>query len=119
MNKKITNLSNAMNMAELTNGLYILTADIGGSLITAAVCNVTTNIIINKSLTHVEINSKGPAESILKSWQNAFDTALGQSGGQVSGLGMAMPDRLFTRMVQHIKGPDKYISFILTKTSYV
>ena len=96
-------------MPEFTNGQYILTADIGGSHITAAVCNITTDTIINESLTRVELNSKGSAESILRSWQNAFDTTLGRSGVQVSGLGMAMPGPFdYENGISYIKGFDKY-----------
>jgi len=96
-------------MAEFTNGQHILTADIGGSHITAAVCNITTDTIINESLTRVEVNSKGSAESILWSWQNAFDTARGRSGVQVSGLGMAMPGPFdYENGISYIKGLDKY-----------
>jgi len=96
-------------MSEFTNGQYILTADIGGSHITAAVCNITTDTIINESLTRVELNSKGSAESILRSWQNAFDTTLGRSGVQVSGLGMAMPGPFdYENGISYIKGFDKY-----------
>jgi len=96
-------------MSEFTNGQYILTADIGGSHITAAVCNITTDTIINESLTRLELNSKGSAESILRSWQNAFDTTLGRSGVQVSGLGMAMPGPFdYENGISYIKGFDKY-----------
>jgi len=98
-----------MNTTEPTKGLYILTADIGGSHITAAVCNIITDTIISKSLTRVEVNSKGSAESILKSWQEAFDTALSQSGVQVSGLGMAMPGPFdYENGISYITGLDKY-----------
>lgn len=98
-----------MNMAEFTNEQHILTADIGGSHITAAVCNITTDTIINKSLTRVEVNSKGSAESILRSWQTAFDTARGRSGVQVSGLAMAMPGPFdYENGISYIKGLDKY-----------
>jgi len=96
-------------MSEFTNGQYILTADIGGSHITAAVCNITTDTIINESLTRLELNSKGSAESILWSWQNAFDTAQGRSGVQVSGLGMAMPGPFdYENGISYIQGFDKY-----------
>ena len=98
-----------MNMAEFTNGKYILTADIGGSHITTAVCNITTDTIIKESLIRMEVNSKGSAESILRSWQNAFDTARGLSGVQVSGLGIAMPGPFdYENGISYIKGLDKY-----------
>lgn len=96
-------------MTESPIGQYILTADIGGSHITAAVCNITADTIINESLTRVEVNSKGSVESILLSWRNAFDIALRRSSVQVSGIGLAMPGPFdYENGISYIKGLDKY-----------
>ncbi|MDF2433037.1 MAG: hypothetical protein JWP44_2668, partial [Mucilaginibacter sp.] len=88
---------------------YILTADIGGSHITIAVCNRETNSILANSLTRYELISKGSATDILLSWSNAFQQALKNSALPVSGLSVAMPGPFdYEKGISYIKGLDKY-----------
>jgi len=92
-------------------GPYILTADIGGSHITAAICDMVTDTIVDNSSARIDVKSKGSAESILSAWKQAFDNALQQTQLEVSGLGMAMPGPFdYENGISYIKGLDKYES---------
>ena len=88
---------------------YILTADIGGSHITVAVCDLSTASIIENSLTRVEVDSNGPAGPILSAWATAFTQALEKAELPVSGLGIAMPGPFdYENGISYIKGLNKY-----------
>jgi glucokinase len=88
---------------------YILCADIGGSHITTAVCDIKTNSIIEQSQLRVEINSHGSADDILTAWSNAFKQVLDNSKLSVSGLAIAMPGPFdYENGISYIKGLHKY-----------
>jgi glucokinase len=88
---------------------YILTADIGGSHITTAICNMTRHSIVPESITRVEINSKGLANDILSSWGNALKESINKSAFPVSGLAVAMPGPFdYEKGISYIKGLNKY-----------
>ncbi len=90
---------------------YILTADIGGSHITAAVCDMENNHIITESLVRIELSSKGSASSILKAWESAFELAIKKGKWPVSGLGIAMPGPFdYENGISYITGLNKYES---------
>ena len=88
---------------------YVLTADIGGSHITSAVCNIETNTIIPESLVRIELSSKGSADNILKAWENAFQQSIKSVNLPVSALGVAMPGPFdYKKGISYITGLNKY-----------
>jgi glucokinase len=88
----------------------ILTADIGGSHITAAACQLESHSILTKTITRVEVDSKGPAQRILGCWESAFTLVLQKNNAvPVSGLSIAMPGPFdYENGISYIKGLDKY-----------
>lgn len=89
---------------------YILTADIGGSHITAGICDLKNHIILNQSVTRVDVYSKAEANVILTSWGNAFKQVLEKNEGlPISGLSIAMPGPFdYQKGISYIKGLNKY-----------
>lgn len=88
---------------------YVLTADIGGSHITAAICDTANNSIIQDSVTRVEVDSRGPAVDILARWGEALRGSLAKCTLSVSGLAVAMPGPFdYPNGICYIKGLDKY-----------
>jgi len=51
---------------------YILTADIGGSHITAGICDLENYTIYPQSIIRAEVNSRSPANNILNVWGNTL-----------------------------------------------
>ncbi|MFD1256896.1 ROK family protein [Mucilaginibacter terrae] len=91
------------------NTPYVLTADIGGSHITAAVCDLKTNTIIDQSLIRTEVMSKGHASQIFSTWGQALSKSAQLSGVEISGLGLAMPGPFdYEKGISCIKGLNKY-----------
>lgn len=89
----------------------ILTADIGGSHITASVCTADTHSLIPNSIARVEVQSRGPAEAILGAWESALTQAIAQSGCTISQIGIAMPGPFdYENGISYITGLDKYES---------
>jgi len=90
---------------------YILTADVGGSHITAAVFDAETNTILQHSVSRVDLLSNGSASDILSAWGLALKTVLNNTGLQISGLSVAMPGPFdYEHGVCYIKGLGKYES---------
>jgi len=89
---------------------FILTADIGGSHITAGICHLDSYSILTQSIIRVEVDSKGSAESILARWESAFEQVLQKNiTASVSGLSIAMPGPFdYEKGISYIKGLDKY-----------
>ncbi|MES2061907.1 MAG: ROK family protein [Bacteroidota bacterium] len=88
---------------------YILTADIGGSHITAAICNTDTYNIEEKSIVRLEVNSKATAADITGSWRSALQLALSDAQVEIAGLGVAMPGPFdYAKGISYIKGLNKY-----------
>lgn len=88
---------------------YVLTADIGGSHITTAICNMTGHSIVSESITRVEINSKGLANDILSNWGNTLKESVSKSVFPISGLAVAMPGPFdYEKGISYIKGLNKY-----------
>jgi glucokinase len=89
---------------------YILTADIGGSHITAGICDLRTHVILDKSIIRIGVDSKGSANDILTSWGDACEQVLKKNEGlAISGLSIAMPGPFdYQEGISYIKGLDKY-----------
>jgi glucokinase len=91
---------------------YILTADIGGSHITAGICDLQNYGIVSQSVIRADVNSKGSITDILTSWTDVFQEVLKKNAAlQVSGLSVAMPGPFnYEKGVSYIKGLNKYES---------
>lgn len=88
---------------------YVLTADVGGSHITTAICNTDTNSIIVPSVARVDVSSRDTAENILNAWINSFHQSLKKGGVEISGLGIAMPGPFdYENGISYITGLDKF-----------
>lgn len=90
----------------------ILTADIGGSHITAAICDLESHSILPQSITRVDVDSKGSAEYILACWESAFKQVLEKGmASSISGISIAMPGPFdYEKGISYIIGLDKYES---------
>ena len=87
----------------------ILTADIGGSHITAAIYSFETKTILQPSYTRLKLTSKSSSDDILNSWGSAFKRVLKSTSLPVSGLSVAMPGPFdYLNGISYIKGLDKY-----------
>ena len=88
---------------------YVLTADIGGSHITTAICDLTKRMIIKGSLTRVELRSRGSSESILLAWKTALEDTIRNTAVSFMGLGIAIPGPFdYSKGISYIQGLNKY-----------
>jgi glucokinase len=89
---------------------YILTADIGGSHITAGICDLQNYGIVSQSVIRADVNSKGSITDILTSWTDVFQEVLKKNTAlQVSGLSVAMPGPFdYENGISYITGLNKY-----------
>lgn len=87
----------------------ILTADIGGTHITTALCDTRTNSLVTDSITRVDVSSKDTAENIFAGWIRAFRQSLNSAPNGVIGLGIAMPGPFdYEKGISYITGLDKF-----------
>jgi len=88
---------------------FVLTADIGGSHITTAICNTQTNTIVNESIVRVSVSSKDTADNILYAWNTSFLQSVSTANLTISGLGIAMPGPFdYENGISYITGLDKF-----------
>ena len=88
---------------------FVLTADIGGSHITTAICNTLSNTIVPESMARVSISSKDTAENIFAAWNKCFRASLAGFQPGVSSLGIAMPGPFdYENGISYITGLDKF-----------
>ncbi|WPU96102.1 ROK family protein [Mucilaginibacter sabulilitoris] len=98
---------------------YILSVDIGGSHITAAVCNYKTNTIMEQSQVRIDINSQGSAEDILLAWSNVLKQVREKTSVHISGLSLAIPGPFdYENGISYIKGLNKYESIYGANIKY-
>jgi len=90
---------------------YILTADIGGTHITTAICDTKTYKLLKGSTSRVEFNSKDTAKNILDAWETCFRQTINSTAVAISGLGIAMPGPFdYENGIAYIRGFDKFES---------
>ena len=88
---------------------FVLTADIGGSHITTAICDTLSNTLSPESMARVSISSKDTAENIFAAWNKCFLASLTNFQPGVSGLGIAMPGPFdYENGISYITGLDKF-----------
>ncbi len=92
---------------------YILSIDVGGTHITAAVVDMDKKEIISSSTYKEEFNSNEDKDAVLDYWQNAINNSLEKSGvKKLTGIGISMPGPFnYTEGVCWIKDQDKYKNF--------
>ncbi len=90
---------------------YILCADIGGSHITSAICDLNNYSIIKSTFVRNELNSKGSAPQILKVWADTLQHSMASFHLPVNGMAFAMPGPFdYENGISYIKGLAKYES---------
>lgn len=88
---------------------YILSIDIGGSHITAAICDVENGVVINSTLIRNELDSKNNSETILNLWIATIKETLTKFNLPVGGMAFAMPGPFdYVKGISYIRGLDKY-----------
>ncbi|WPU97023.1 ROK family protein [Mucilaginibacter sabulilitoris] len=88
---------------------HVLTADIGGSHLTAGIANFSTNAVIPESVISAEVMSKGTAKEILHGWIMGLQAVMKINDHPLAGLAVAMPGPFdYDRGISYIKGLDKY-----------
>lgn len=98
-----------MRMNYPLNNNYVVGADIGGSHITAAVCDVHNHAVIRSTFNRAELNSKSNANQILTIWINTIQETMAHFPMPVSGLSFAMPGPFdYQNGICYIKGLNKY-----------
>jgi len=90
---------------------YVLCADIGGSHITTAVCDLNNYSVIRSTLVRAELNSKSNAKLILNIWRDALRRSMMSFHIPVGNLAFAMPGPFdYEKGISYIKGLAKYES---------
>jgi len=88
---------------------YVISADIGGTHITAAVIDLEKKMIIEGTRTRVNVDSQGTATEILESWSAALVQAYEKFGSSVKQIGLAMPGPFdYENGISLIKDLHKY-----------
>jgi len=88
---------------------YVLTADIGGSHITGAICECNENTVIKSTLCRAEFSSKASAENILNSWASVLWQVIKKAKGYPTKMGIAMPGPFdYQAGISYIRGLKKY-----------
>lgn len=96
-----------MNKTDKNN--FVISADIGGTHITAAVIDLEKKLLIEDTRTRVNVNSQGTATEILKSWSAALTQAYEKFGAPVQQVGLAMPGPFdYENGISLIKDLHKY-----------
>lgn len=87
----------------------VLSADVGGSHITAAVIHPVTQSIVDDTLIRKKIDAHAPASTILEAWTCALIEAQEASGKQCTDLAVSMPGPFdYENGISLIKGMNKY-----------
>lgn len=88
---------------------HVLTADIGGSHMTAGIGDFNTNTVIPESIIEVKVMSKGTAKEILQAWKLGLQWVTKKNNLPLAGLAIAMPGPFdYDNGISYIKGLDKY-----------
>jgi glucokinase len=88
---------------------YILSVDIGGSHVTAAVCDAQYGVVMPSTLVRKVLDSKGNADTILNIWTVTIKEVLKEFPLPIDGLAFAMPGPFdYLNGISHIRGLDKY-----------
>ncbi len=96
-------------MTNIPHSPYVLTADVGGSHITTAICNIEENIILDETIARVDVSSRDTADHIFNAWETSFKRSLESGNHSISGLGIAMPGPFdYENGISYITGLNKF-----------
>jgi glucokinase len=96
-------------MKNMPNSPFVLTADVGGSHITTAICNIEENVILDETIARVDVSSQDTAEHIFGAWETSLQHSLNSAGHAISGLGIAMPGPFdYDNGISYITGLNKF-----------
>jgi len=96
-------------MVQRNESHYILTADIGGTHITAGIYNSLTQNIEPGTLRRADVYSKGSADHILGIWSTLIEGMTDQPLYPVSGFALSVPGPFdYENGICYIKGLNKY-----------
>ncbi|WPV00679.1 ROK family protein [Mucilaginibacter sp. cycad4] len=96
-------------MSQQNKNNYVISADIGGTHITAAVIDLGKKMIIEDTRTRLSVDSQGTAAEILKSWAAALKQAYEKFGSPVQQVALAMPGPFdYENGISLIKDLHKY-----------
>ncbi|WEA00521.1 ROK family protein [Mucilaginibacter sp. SJ] len=96
-------------MSQQNKNNYVISADIGGTHITAAVIDLEKKMIIEDTRTRLTVDSQGTAAEILKSWAEALTQAYEKFGSLVQQVALAMPGPFdYENGISLIKDLHKY-----------
>lgn len=96
-------------MSQQNKNNYVISADIGGTHITAAVIDLEKKMIIEDTRTRLSVDSQGTATEILKSWAEALTQAYEKFGSLVQQVALAMPGPFdYENGISLIKDLHKY-----------
>jgi glucokinase len=91
----------------MTTNDFVLTADVGGTHITAALIDITNRKIILPSLVRTRVDSNGSADQIIQAWSECLLVA--KSGVDVLKVCLAMPGPFdYDGGISLMKGQGKY-----------
>ncbi len=93
----------------MDNNKYIISADIGGSHITAAIVDLTNKRIIDHTRTRLNVDSGGRWAEILGTWAGGLKETLNKFDAPVEMIAMAMPGPFdYKNGISYITGLGKY-----------
>lgn len=89
----------------------MISADIGGSHITAAIIDVEHKVVVNEMRTRTYVDCNGSADEILTTWAAALNEVRKKSGKPIDKLALAMPGPFdYSAGISFITGLHKYES---------
>jgi glucokinase len=90
---------------------FVLSADIGGSHITAAIIDIDKRRICEETITRIPVDCHGSQQEILHSWSRCLMMAEEKAADEIVGLSLALPGPFeYDTGVSRIKGLSKYES---------
>jgi glucokinase len=90
---------------------FIISADIGGSHVTAAVIDGNNKLVLNETRIRTYVNCNGPANEVLEIWAAALKEVRKKIHLPVNKLAIAMPGPFdYVNGISFITGLDKYES---------
>jgi len=90
---------------------FMISADIGGSHITAAIIDVNHKVVLNEMRTRTYVDCHGSADEILTTWAAALNEVRKKSGKFIDKLSLAMPGPFdYVAGISFITGLHKYES---------
>ena len=96
-------------MSQQRKNNYVISADIGGTHITAAVVDLEKKMIIEDTRTRLTVDSLGTATEILKTWAKALMQAYEKFGAPAQQVALAMPGPFdYENGISLIKDLHKY-----------